>query len=382
MQETFSLGRVAGIRVGLNWSVLVIFAIIVFGLAEGRLPSVYPDRPAWLYWGVGIATAVVFFASLLAHELAHAIVARRNGVVVDGITLWLLGGVARMRDEAPTPGAELRIAGVGPAVSFLLGMLFAVVAWLLSLVSAVGLDVEAVAWLAAINVVVAVFNVIPAAPLDGGRLLRALLWWRTGDRVRAAVGATTAGRFLGWFLVLLGLYVFLRGATLSGIWIALIGSFLIAVATSEGRQVQVRNMLAGVTVREAMTPDPVMAPAGTTIADFLYGPLFRYRHSAFPVTEDGTTAVGLVTVAQIQDVAVANRSSTTVADVMLPLDDSITVSPDEPLADLLDRLEPSPDQRWLVIDDGRLVGIVTPSDVSRAVTWLTSLTSRAGRRDG
>ncbi|MDT0549887.1 site-2 protease family protein [Streptomyces lonegramiae] len=370
MRATFGLGRIAGVRVGVHWSVLLIFAIIAFGLAEGRLPAAYPGHLWVAYWAVGLLAAVVFLASLLAHELAHAVLARRNGIDVDDIVLWLLGGVARIKTEAPNPAAELRIAGIGPLVSLVLGGLFTLVAWLLKVASAPGLVVEAVAWLAGINILLAIFNAIPAAPLDGGRLLRAFLWWRTGDRLRATAGATAAGRVFGWFLVVLGLLLFLRGAALSGLWLALIGWFLVGVATAEGRQAQLRGVLAGVPVRHAMTPDPVTAAGYLTVADFLAGPSYRYRHSAFPVVDAGGTPAGLVTLDAARRVPEALRDTVPVGEIMLPLSQVTVVGPDDPLADLLPRMEPGAEHRVLVVDRDRLVGIVSASDISRTVTWL------------
>ncbi|MEV6592949.1 site-2 protease family protein [Streptomyces acidicola] len=380
MRATFVLGRIAGVRVGVHWSVLFIFGIIAFGLSQGRLPHAYPGRAWAVYWAAGLCTAVVFFASLLAHELAHAVVARRNGVEVDDIVLWLLGGAARLRTEASSPGAELRIAGVGPLVSLLLGGFFALGAWLLTLVSASGIVVEMVAWLAAINVLLAVFNAVPAAPLDGGRLLRAFLWWRTGDRLRATANATMAGRVFGWLLVVVGLVLFLRTGTFGGFWLALIGWFLIAAATTEGRQAQLRGMLAGVPVRDVMTPEPLTVPADTTIADFLTGVRYRYRHSAFPVTDDGAP-VGLVTLDSARRVSQTEAQALPVRAVMVPLSKVIVVGPESPVADLMPRMEPGAEHRVLVVDRGMLVGIVSPSDVSRMVTWLMSTApKRRGRR--
>ncbi|MGW1590964.1 site-2 protease family protein [Streptomyces sp. NPDC002386] len=379
MRATFVLGRIAGVRVGVHWSVLLIFGIIAFGLSQGRLAETYPGRAWAVYWAAGLCTAVVFFASLLAHELAHAVVARRNGVAVDDIVLWLLGGAARLRTEASSPGAELRIAGVGPLVSLLLGGLFALGAWLLDLASVSGIVVEMVAWLAGINVLLAIFNSVPAAPLDGGRLLRAFLWWRTGDRLRATAGATAAGRFFGWLLVALGVITFLTSRAFGGLWLALIGWFLIAAATAEGQQAQLRGALAGVPVRDAMTRQPLTVPADTTVAGFLTAPLFRYRHSAFPVTDDGVP-VGLVTLDSARQVPQSEAHHVTVRQVMVPLSQVTVVGQDSPLADLLPRMEPGAEHRVLVVDDGGLVGIVSLSDVSRTVTWL--MRPAPGRRDG
>ncbi|MFE7398795.1 site-2 protease family protein [Streptomyces sp. NPDC057557] len=379
MRATFVLVRIAGVRVGVHWSVLLIFGIIALGLSQGRLPETHPGRSWAVYWAAGLCNAVVFFASLLAHELAHAVVARRNGVEVDDIVLWLLGGVARLKGEASSPGAELRIAGVGPLVSLLLGVLFTLGAWLLYLASVSGIVVEMVAWLAGINVLLAVFNAVPAAPLDGGRLLRAFLWWRTGDRLRATAGAAAAGRVFGWLLVVFGLIAFMRTGAFGGLWPALIGWFLIAAATAEGRQAQLRGVLAGVPVRDAMTLEPLTVSADTTVVGFLTGSRYRYRHSAFPVTDDGAP-VGLVTLDSARKVPQAEAHAVTVSEVMVPLTQTIVVEPDAPLADLLPRMEPGAEHRVLVMDHGRLVGIVSLSDVSRTVTWL--MNTAPGRRGG
>ncbi|MFF2060462.1 site-2 protease family protein [Streptomyces sp. NPDC058200] len=378
MRATFSLGRIAGVRIGVHWSVLVIFFLLALGLAQGRFPQVEPGHTPALYWGAALVTSLFFFASLLAHELAHAIVARHNGVQVEDITLWLLGGVARMRSEAKNPAAEVRIAGVGPLVSLLLGVLFGLCAWLLHLGHASGLLVEAVLWLAVINVLLALFNAIPAAPLDGGRLLRALLWRRTGDRLRATINASAAGRAFGWLLVAAGFLLFVVTRTFEGLWLSLIGWFLIAAATAEGRQAQVRTTLGGIPVRQAMTPDPVSVPIGLTVSQFLTDPRHRYRYSAFPVVSERGKAEGLVTLDRARRVPEEQRESRTVGDAMLPLAQVTTVAPDVPLADLLPRMEPGAEHRVLVLEDERLVGIISASDVSRTVTYLMATHQHTG----
>ncbi|MEE1938850.1 site-2 protease family protein [Streptomyces sp. TRM 70361] len=372
MRESFSLGHVAGIRIGVNWSVLVIFAIIAFGLAEGRLPQAHPDHPRLLYWGLGLATAVVFFGSLLAHELSHAVMARRHGLEVGGIVLWLFGGVARLGGDAPNPRAELRIAGVGPLVSLLLGLGFALITWLLAVTTGITLVSEAFAWLAGINILLALFNSIPAAPLDGGRLLRAFLWWRTGDRLRAASGASRAGQFTGWLLTVLGLYQVLLGRAFGGIWLVLIGWFVLAAASAEGGQAQVRRLLAGVPVREVMSSAPVTVPPDLPVEDFLAAPPAGRRHATFPVTADGGGPVGLLTLDRARRVPPGERRSTTAGEVMAPMDRVVTAGPDESLAEVLPRMDGSEERRVLVLEEGGLVGIVSPSDISRAVNWAMS----------
>ncbi|MGW2033887.1 site-2 protease family protein [Streptomyces sp. NPDC001761] len=377
MNESLSLGRIAGVRVGLHWSVLVIVVLVTVALARGEFPTAHPGHPAVQYWGLAALTAVVFLVSLLAHELAHAVVARRNGVQVDGITLWMLGGAARLHSEATTPAAELRIAAVGPLTSLLAGGVLAGVAAALHTLRASGLVVEAVAWLSAINILLAVFNALPAAPLDGGRLLRAFLWHRTGDRLRATRGASAAGRALGWFMVVTGFAAVLFGHNLSGLWPALIGWFLISAATAEVRQAETRGVLGGVPVSRVMTPDPVTVPETATLAGFLAeGPFGHYRHSAFPVLAADGSVVGLLTVRRVQATPAQARARTTVHDVMRPLGDIVTAAPDEPVLDLLPRLEASPARRAVVLDEGHLVGILTLADITRALSWPTAPTAR------
>ncbi|WP_031174120.1 site-2 protease family protein [Streptomyces durhamensis] len=370
MDETLPLGRIAGVRVSLNWSVLVIVALVTVALARSEFPAAHRGHSALQYWVLALLAAVVFLASLLAHELAHAVVARRNGVQVDGITLWMLGGAARLHSEAPTPGAELRIAAVGPLTSLLAGGVFAGIAAGPHMLHASGLVVEAVVWLSAINVLLAVFNALPAAPLDGGRLLRAYLWHRTGDRLRATRAASAAGRGLGWFMVLSGFAAVWFGHNLSGLWPALIGWFLIGAATTEARQAELRGVLGGVPVRRVMTPNPVTVPDTMTLAEFLsQGPFGPYRHSAFPVLAADGSLAGLLTVRRVEATPARARASTTVGEVMRPLAEIVTAAPEEPMLDLLPRLEVSPARRAMVLDAGRLVGILTVADVTRALAW-------------
>ncbi|MER5457699.1 site-2 protease family protein [Micromonospora sp. NPDC002389] len=366
MRASFRLGRIVGVPVGVNWSVLVIFALIWWGLSANLFPTSYPDRSVVAYVLAGLAAAVVFFLGLLAHEVSHAVVAKRNGLGVGGITLWLFGGVAELRGEARTPGAELRIAGVGPLVSLIIGAFFGVLAMLLNLAGVHGLWLGVMAWLGGINLLLAVFNILPAAPLDGGRLLRAAVWKATGDRTRATVVAARAGWVLGLALIGFGLFRFLTGAGVGGLWLALIGWFLIGAASLEERQARVGSALRGIRVADVMTPQPQTASGEMTVADFVDNYLFAYRHTALPLTEDGRP-VGLVTLDRVRGVPSDARGSTTLESVACRSDELVLASPDEQLTDLLPRLSDCADGRALVVADGRLVGIVSPSDISRAV---------------
>lgn len=357
MNDTFRLGRIVGVRVGVNWTVLVVFTLLAYGLAAERLPRSYKGLHPVVYALGGLLTAAAFLVSLLAHELAHAIVARRNGLTVDGITLWLLGGVARFEGEPDSPGAELRIAGSGPLVSLLLGLVLAGMAAVLLAVGLNGLIVGCLAWLAAINVVLALFNVIPAAPLDGGRLAHALLWRLSGDRTKATLHAAAAGRGFGWLVMVAGFYMALW--TFSGLWLILIGWFLIAAAGLEAGQARALARLDGVTIGRIMTPDPFTVPGSMTAAEFQREMLPRHRHTAYPLTEDGVVR-GIVTAERI-------RGQEAEATVGAVVEDAGRTSPQASLTGLLPRLTR---ERLLVFDGDRLVGIVTPRDLTRALERL------------
>ncbi len=368
MRASFRIGRIAGVPVGVNWSVLVIFGLIAWALSAQQFPAAYPDRPTWQYVVAGLSAAVAFFVGLLAHEVSHAIVAKRNGLEVGGITLWLFGGVAELRGEARTPGAELRIAGVGPLVSLILGLAFGGLAAIAALAGTGdgSLLVGALAWLGGINVLLAVFNVLPAAPLDGGRLLRAAVWKWSGDRTKASVVAARAGWVLGILLIVFGLWQFFTGVGFGGIWLALIGWFLISAAGAEEQQARIGQALQGVRVGDVMTPQPQSVTGSVSVADFVDHYLFAYRHTTLPLTE-GDRPVGLVTLDRVRDVAADARGATTLEEVSCRADELVLAHPEEPLTDLLPRLNECADGRALVVVEGRLVGIVSPSDISRAV---------------
>ena len=375
MTETVRLGQLAGIKVGVNWSVLVIFLLITLGLAGGRFPALYPDRDGTAYVVAGLAAGLLFLASLLAHELSHAVVARRNDVEVEGIVLWMLGGVANLTGRARTAGAELRISGVGPLVSFALAAVFFIVMVGLQAAGVSGLVVEVLRWLALLNLVLAVFNLFPAAPLDGGRVLTAFLWQRRGDRHSAAVTAARSGRVFGLGLVVLGFVLFVTD--LGGMWLVLVGGFLAIVASAEEKQLQVEHVLGEVRVRDVMTPDPTAAPAELTVADFLEDYVFPHRFSSFPLVTHDSRPVGLVTLNRVKQVPPDQRSHITVRDIACSGDEIVQVAPDEALPEVLQGLSGCSDGRAVVVEHGRVVGILSPSDISRQLQVL----DLRGRRD-
>ena len=372
MNQNLRLGRIAGIPVGLNWSVVFVFVLLAWELAGLVLPHDQPGHPALLYWVAGVVTTALFFASLLAHEAAHALVARRHGITVRNITLWLFGGVSELGGEALTPGVEFRVAVVGPLTSLAVAVVAGGCA--LALHGSTGsLRVvgAAVGWLAWINLLLGVFNLMPAAPLDGGRILRAALWHRGGDRVRATTTASACGETFGYVLAALGVLECLT-VGLIGLWLVFLGWFLLTAARAERSDVLLRSALSGVRVADLMTPGPVVFPATGTVSELIDRRLHHYHFGSYPLVGPDGHLVGLTTLGRIRRVPPEHRSTTRLVDTGVPLGTVPVASPDDPVADLLQRMQGSPDGRGLVVDgSGRLVGIVSPSDVAHFVQVAT-----------
>jgi Zn-dependent protease len=375
MHETIRFGRIAGISVGINWSVVVIAALVTWGLASQTLPELSPGHPTAAYWAVAAGASVLFFTSLLAHEMGHSLVARRHGVEVEAITLWMLGGVAKLRGGASSAADELKITAVGPAVSVAIAVVSGALALGLGAVGTPELLVTGLAWLAGINLLLAVFNLVPAFPLDGGRILRAVLWSAWSDQLRATRAAAAVGRTFGYGFVALGLLAAAGGAGVSGVWLAFIGLFLTFASTAEAAQTEQETLLRGLLVRDVMTPDPVTAPAGITVDELIDRYVLRAHVSAFPVVDDDRRLQGLVTLDRVRSLDASRRSTATVGLVASPLAQVAVASPDEPANALISRLALSPDRRALVVDRGRLVGIVSSTDITRALE-VRSLTHR------
>ncbi len=365
MRDAIPLGRVAGFPVKVHWSVLVILWLFTWSLAS-TLPGTAKGYAPLGYWLAGACGALVLLASLLAHEMAHAVVARRAGVGVESVTLWLFGGVTSLGGEATTPKAAFRIAIAGPATSLALAGMFYGLVTVLHTVRAAPIVIGVASWLAVINLVLGLFNLLPGAPLDGGRVLRAYLWRRDGDIVRAGIGAAHAGRVLAFILIALGLAEFVAGGLVGGVWLAFIGWFIFAASREEEIRISTQQLFAGVRVSDAMTARPHTAPGWITVEDFIQRYVLGDRHSAYPVADRNGTIVGLVTLTQLRDLAPGRRGTTSVRDIALPLHEVPTAAPQEPLTALLERMAPAgPRSRALVIDGSGVVGIVTPSDLTR-----------------
>jgi Zn-dependent protease/CBS domain-containing protein len=368
MRQDLRLGTFRGIAVGVNWSVAVILALFAWELAEYVLPA-HAGHPRVADWVAGVIGATVLLLSLLAHELSHGVVARHNGVRVRSITLFVFGGVAQLEGEAHTAGADFRIAAVGPATSMALASLFALAQLVLVTTGAHGLPVELVSWLWQINLLLAVFNLIPAAPLDGGRVLRAALWHHWGDHVRASVAAARAGRAFAIVLVAFGVLVFFASGSLLGLWPALIGWFVYSGARGEEQYALVQGAVANLRVGQVMTPHPPSVSERSTVLDMATA-LWGYRGDAVAVTHDDGTPAGVVTAPAVTAVPQERRVSTTVAEIAVPFAEVPVARPEEPMTELLERMVAKQGHPALVLDEeGRVVGIVSDSDLQRAIAF-------------
>src|SRR6266576_6570822 len=366
MNENLSLGRIAGIHVGLNWSLLVIGALIAWSLATGILPSAAPGQTSGAYWTAGVVSAFVYLASLLAHELAHSVVAMRRGVRVEGITLWLFGGVSRFSSESSSPGVQALITFVGPLTSLVLGVVFFLLSVAVGGGASAGLVPATLAWLGYINILLGVFNLLPAFPLDGGRILQSLIWLRTGDRLRATNIAARIGMAFAFLLIAYGLVTFFAaGGLFGGVWSVFLGWFLLSAARSEQVGGLIRQALSGLTVAQVMTPNPVQAPDGISVEDALHGYVLASRHSTFPTHDAAGRLSGLLTLTALKNVAPDARPTTLIKEIICPLDKVSTAGPADPVTKLLGLPEGCSEGRTLIIDAGRLVGIISPSDINR-----------------
>jgi Zn-dependent protease/CBS domain-containing protein len=361
---SWRVARIAGVEVRIDSSWAVIALLITYSMYL-RLSVLYRELSGGAAVGLAILSAVLFFGSVLVHELAHALVSQARGIRVQDITLFLFGGATRARVESRGPGDEFLIAVVGPLTSGLLAGLFGIVA-------GVGRDVLStplagtLGYLAWTNLLLAAFNLVPGFPLDGGRLLRSAIWKATGSLGRATRIASVAGQAVGWLLVAAGVAWLLAGDLAGGIWFAFIGWFLVQAARSSYQELQLQQLLRGVEAEDVMAADLLRIPPDLSLQQAVDDYFMRYDHGAFPVDEQERT-IGLLTLRGVRRVPREQWPTQRVREHMVPLGDQVVVAPDARMDGVLGKLEDSEAGRVLVVRDGEVVGIITPSDLTR---WL------------
>jgi Zn-dependent protease/CBS domain-containing protein len=312
-----------------------------------------------------VIAAALLIASLMVHELAHALLARRRGVAVEGIKLWLFGGVDQMGGDWLSARTEMLVAAIGPAVTGALVALFIGASWLLDQAGAPPLVILVAEWLAAVNTLLLVFNLIPAFPLDGGRILRGFIWSRTKNRMTATVAAARASRFFAVLLIGLGVLDLFFLSAVGGLWLMLIGWFLDSAARGEATGEQARHALEGVIVGDVMSKNPVIVPSWITVELLVDQYVMGHQFTSFPTHSIDGRIDGLVTMRGIKQVPPQQRGNRRAIDIAIPIDRVPVARQDEKLTDLLKRVGPASDGRAMVYDGGTLVGIVSPSDVAR-----------------
>ena len=364
MGGSVTLGKIFGIQFRLHYSWFIIFVLITVSLSWQYFPIAYPDWNTSTYWVVGVFTSLLFFASVLTHELAHSLVGRANGIPVKSITLFIFGGVAHMTREATRHSAELKMAAAGPIASLAIAGFFFLLYFSIQNISE---QVAALAfWLAQINAVLAAFNLIPGFPLDGGRVFRSLLWRFSGNYQRATRIAVYVGQGIGYLFILGGLVmIFLFPHNwFNGLWLAFIGWFLTNIASASYRQAQWQAALQGIAAKDIMTSSCPTVSSEVTLDYLVQEYIFSGGHRCFLVTDDGEMK-GIMTLGNIKSVARADWGSTPVKNVMTPVEKLRAAYPDQDILSVLEQMDESNINQMPVVNEGRVIGLITRENVFR-----------------
>ncbi len=364
--QGIELFRLSGVAVAIDYSWLIIFALVLWGLSAGYFPDRYPGFAISSYWIVGLIATLLFFASVLIHELSHAFVANRLGEQVSRITLFIFGGMAHLSGEPEKPAVEFKVAGAGPLTSLILGGVFWGVQQAIPSAPAFTLWKAVFRYLAYINVALALFNLLPGFPLDGGRLLRAFIWWRTGSLTRATSRAADWGQGIAWGLIALGAFEIFAGALVGGLWLIFIGLFLRSAALSSYQHLFVDRMLSRMRVRDIMVTDPVTLTPDLTVSEAVDRYFLHLGFGGFPVVSEGRV-IGLLSLPQVSNCPIEQRATRRVGDIMRRMDGSIAIADTASVADALHRMAEANTGRLLVMDGERLAGLVTRSGIARLV---------------
>ena len=380
MKPTIRLGKIGGVPIGVHYSWFAVVALVWWGLAVGFLPGTFPGWGAGAYWAAGVVAALMLFASVLLHELAHSLVAKSRGFPVEGITLFFLGGVSNLKSESKRPWDELIISAVGPLASLALAAVFGVAVlalqddgpgsarvWFLVSVELRNAPLVAVVWYVALaNLLLAVFNLLPAFPLDGGRVLRSSVWAVTGSFSRATMVAGLGGQVVGMLLVVLGGLGILNGFLVGGLWFALLGWYLHGAATTSRREITLRTNVGGVVVKDVMDSRPLTIGPDVPLSDAVFRHFLSHGSHSLPVCEDeGGKLVGILTLTDIRGVPRAEWEVRKVRDAMTPMP-LWQVSPDEDLLSAMGVLGEHGIHQAPVIDGDRLVGVLSRAHIIRS----------------
>lgn len=374
MKAHIKLGRIFGVAVGLHYSWIIIALLVTLSLRS----QFAVDHPNWdvsTTWAIAIITGLLFFVSILLHELSHAAVAKLRGIPVRAITLFALGGVAQIEKDAADAKSEFWMGIIGPITSIAIGLVCLVLASLLGWSFPTESNTPPAAmfmWLGYINIALAIFNLVPGFPLDGGRVLRAVIWWVTGDANRSTRIAAGVGQVVALGFIMMGIWRFFSGAGFGGLWIAFIGWFLLEAARASGAQVEITERLTGVKVGDVMAQQFPMVDANSNLQTFVQDHLLPTGHRCFVVLEQGTPA-GIITPHEVKAIDRARWPYTTVGDVMRSLESLRTMSPERPVAEALEMMGREDVNQMPVVQEGKLTGIISRGHILRVLQTRAEL---------
>jgi len=374
MKAHIKLGRIFGIAIGLHYSWIIIALLVTLSL-HSQFAIDHPNWDASTTWVIAIITGLLFFVSIVLHELSHAAVAKLRGIPVRAITLFALGGVAQIEKDAADAKSEFWMGIIGPIASIVIGIVCLLLAWLFGWNFAAEAASPAAAmfmWLGFINIALAVFNLIPGFPLDGGRVLRAIVWWITGDGNRSTRIAAGVGQFVAFVFIMLGIWRFFSGAGFGGLWIAFIGWFLLDAARASGAQVEITERLTGIRVGDVMAQQFPAVDANANLQTFVQEHLLPTGHRCFVVTEQGRPA-GIITPHEVKAIDRARWPYTTVSDVMRSFESLRTVSPERPVAEALEMMGREDVNQIPVVQQGKLAGIISRGHILRVLQTRAEL---------
>ncbi|HOL17011.1 MAG TPA: site-2 protease family protein [Bacillota bacterium] len=361
MKSSFRLGRIFGIAIDIHFSWLLVLALFSMSLARGYFPEVLPDLPPRTYWLTAVLTTIIAFASILAHELAHSLMAIRQGISIKKIVLFIFGGVAQMETEAKQPLAELKITVVGPLTSFCIGIILGLIYYLVlppgNIIS------EALFFVAYLNIYVSLFNLIPAFPLDGGRILRAIIWYFSKNLLRATRAAVGLGSLISFLGIGYGFLTIIIRGNIMGLWLVFLGWMIYQAGQTSYSQLVFQETFGGIRVEKIMSPNPVTVSPDLNLQQ-LADNFLEHKFGAFPVVY-GSTTHGLVSLHQMKDIPRDKWIHTPVTRIMTPLKDCTVASPQEDAASIMMKMAASNEGRVLVMDNGDLVGILSRTDMMR-----------------
>lgn len=368
----YQLFRLFGFPVRADWSWLILLALITWSLAVGYFPEVAPDLSNTLYWIMGFVGALGLFASIIVHEFCHSVAARSQGMPMRGITLFIFGGVAEMGDEPPSPRSEFLVAIAGPGATIVVIFVCLMLRYFGDMIGWPQPITEVLGWLAFINVVLLVFNAIPAFPLDGGRVLRSALWKWKDDLRRATRISVRIGSGFGMLLIILGVASVFGGAFIGGLWWVLIGLFLRHAAQMSYQQLIIRRSLEGEPVSRFMESNPLTVPPDLSLQELVDDYVYKHHHKMFPVVQDGELQ-GCITTRDIKEAPREEWDTAKVGDLAKPCDDSNTISTSADVLEAFKKINAESTSRLLVTDDGRLAGILTLKDLMKFISLKVEL---------